>query len=76
VQLDLLSPLDAAVERVIAANADLAGEVRAGRPKAWGRLAGLGLVAYREILGRPLTETERRAAWSALWRASGMEVRG
>jgi uncharacterized protein (TIGR00290 family) len=74
VQLDLLSPLDAAVERVIAANADLAGDVRAGRPKAWGRLAALGLLAYREILGRALTDRERRAAWSALWRAAGTEV--
>jgi uncharacterized protein (TIGR00290 family) len=76
VQLDLLSPLQAAVEQVLSTNAELAGEVRAGRPKAWGRLAGLGLVAYREILGRPLTDGERRAAWSALWRAAGTEVNG
>ncbi|MBI2772958.1 MAG: diphthine--ammonia ligase [Chloroflexi bacterium] len=70
VQLDLLPPLGAAVEQVIAANADLVGDVRAGRPKAWGKLAGLGVVACREILGRPLTESERRALWSGLWRAA------
>ncbi len=70
VQLDLLSPLDAAIERVLAEQAGLAGDVRAGRPKAWGKLAALGVVAYREILGRPLSERERRALWSALWRAA------
>lgn len=70
VQLDLLSPLDAAVERVVSANAALATDVRAGRPKAWGRLAGLGTIAYREILGRPLTDHERRALWSGLWAAT------
>jgi uncharacterized protein (TIGR00290 family) len=77
VQLDLLSPLGAAIERVITTNAELAGEVRAGRAKAWGKLAALGVVAYREILGRSLTDDERRAVWSHLWRAAaGREVRG
>lgn len=75
-QIDLLSPLDAAIEQVVAANTALAHDVRAGRPKAWGKLAALGVVAYREILGRPLTERERRAVWSGLWRAAGSEVRG
>ncbi len=75
VQLDLLSPLDAAIGRVLAEQAGLAQDVRAGRPKSWGKLAALGIVAYREILGRPLSEAERRALWSGLWRAAaGGEV--
>lgn len=69
VQLDILSPLDAAIEGVLSRESALADDVRAGRPKAWGALAALGVIAYREALGRPLSEAERRAAWSALWRA-------
>jgi uncharacterized protein (TIGR00290 family) len=74
IQLDLLSPLDAAIERVLVERADLAADVRAQRPKAWGRLAALGTIAYRDILGRPPTDVERRALWSGLWRAAAEEV--
>lgn len=70
VQLDLLSPRDAAVDRVLAAHAELATDVRERKRGAWGRLAGLGVVAYRDSLGRPLTDDERRALWSDLWRAA------
>jgi len=69
-QLDLLSPLDAVIARVLAERFDLVSEVRAGRPKAWGELAALGVIAYREVLRRPLAEGERRALWSGLWRAA------
>lgn len=69
-QLDLLSPVVAAVERVLAREPVLAAEVRGRRPKAWGRLAALGVVAYREIVGRSLSEAERRELWSALWHAT------
>lgn len=75
VQLDLLSPLDAAIGRTVADQPGLVADVRAGHPKAWGRLAALGVVTYREILGRPLSDAERRSLWSALWRAvAGREV--
>lgn len=70
IQLDLLSPLDAAVERVLEERSDLATDVRRQRPKAWGRLAAHGVVAYRDILARPPTDAERRALWSSLWRAA------
>ncbi|MBM4433937.1 MAG: hypothetical protein FJ028_02290 [Chloroflexi bacterium] len=33
-------------------------------------LAGLGVVAYRGALGRPLSDEERRTLWSDLWRAA------
>lgn len=70
IQLDLLSPLDEAIERVLTERADLVADVRRRRPKAWGRLAASGVVAYRETLGRPLSDPERRSLWSALWRAA------
>jgi hypothetical protein len=47
---------------------DLALGTRTARPKAWGALAGHGVAALRERLGRPLTDAERRALWTALWR--------
>lgn len=47
---------------------DLALGTRTARPKAWGALAGHAVAALRERLGRPLTDPERRALWSALWR--------
>lgn len=47
---------------------DLALGTRTSRPKAWGALAGHGLVALRARLGRELSDAERRAFWAALWR--------
>jgi hypothetical protein len=47
---------------------DLALGTRTARPRAWGALAGHGVAALRERLGRKLTEAERRALWTALWR--------
>jgi hypothetical protein len=47
---------------------DLALGTRTAQPKAWGALAGHGVAALRARLDRPLTDAERRALWSALWR--------
>ena len=47
---------------------DLALGTRTARPKAWGALAGHGVAALRERLGRQLTDEERRALWTVLWR--------
>jgi hypothetical protein len=47
---------------------DLALGTRTARPKAWGALAGHGVTALRARLGRALTDAERRALWTALWR--------
>jgi len=47
---------------------DLALGTRTARPKAWGALAGHGVVALRARLGREVTDLERRALWTALWR--------
>jgi len=73
VQLDLLSSteiVDAVVAEVVSAHAGLAAAAARSRPKAWGRLAGIGVVAYRERLGRAPGELERRALWQALWHAA------
>ncbi|CAI8045433.1 hypothetical protein GBAR_LOCUS25131 [Geodia barretti] len=34
---------------------------------AWGYLAGQGVAATRQQLGRQLTDPERRMVWSRLW---------
>ena len=52
---------------------DLAEGTRTSRPKAWGALAGHGIAALRQRIGRALTEGERRALWDALWRAAREE---
>jgi hypothetical protein len=39
----------------------------AGRPGAWGFLAGQAVLGERARLGRRLSEPERRAVWAALW---------
>jgi hypothetical protein len=49
---------------------DLAEGARTARPKAWGALAAKGVAALRDRLGRPLTESERRTLWAALWQAT------
>ena len=66
-------PVDAAVIREVASETvrswpDLAHGTRTARPKAWGALAGHGVAALRARLGRHLTDAERRALWTALWR--------
>jgi len=52
---------------------DLAVGTRTARPKAWGALAGHGVVALRARLGREVTDAERRALWTALWREAARE---
>jgi len=52
---------------------DLALGTRTARPKAWGALAGHGVAALRARLGRQLTDAERRALWTALWREAARE---
>ena len=52
---------------------DLALGTRTARPKAWGALAGHGVVALRARLGREVTDAERRALWTALWREAARD---
>ena len=65
-------PVDEVIQDVarltVQAWPDLALGTRTARPKAWGALAGHGVAALRERLGRQLTDAERRALWTALWR--------
>ena len=62
-------PLDGAIQETIAA---YPGEVERWRRReagAWAFLAGQGVLAYRRLLGRRLSDAERRSLWSALWEA-------
>ena len=65
-------PVDEVIQDVarltVQAWPDLALGTRTARPKAWGALAGHGVAALRERLGRQLSDAERRALWTALWR--------
>lgn len=63
-----------AVESAVRERPDLVAGTRLRRPKAWGQLAGAGVIAFRRIAGRPPTEAERRAIWSGLWVAAHDEA--
>lgn len=45
-------------------------------PKAWGALAAAGVLSFRELAGRAPDDAERRAIWSALWRAAEDSAHG
>jgi hypothetical protein len=60
--------VERAVERALRERPDLVREARDSVPKAWGRLAALGVRLFRAEEGRPPTDEERRAIWHELWR--------
>ena len=62
--------IERAVSLTIEREPQLVRDAAARRPKAWGALAAKGVLAFRELAGRSPTEAERRAIWSALWRAT------
>jgi hypothetical protein len=62
--------MDDIARAVLRAWPDLAIGTRTAVPKAWGGLAAQGVIALRERLGRAPSDAERRALWSALWRAA------
>jgi hypothetical protein len=61
--------IERAVSLTLEREPALVRDTAARRPKAWGALAAKGVVAFRELAGRAPTDAERRAIWSALWRA-------
>jgi hypothetical protein len=68
--------IERAVTETIDREPELLRATRARTPKAWGALAAKGVLAFRELAGRAPTEAERRAIWSALWRATEDHGRG
>jgi hypothetical protein len=62
--------IERAVEETVTREGDLVRDTAARKPKAWGALAGRGVLAFRELTGRAPTEDERRAIWAGLWRAA------
>lgn len=64
-----VDPFVVSVSRTIAVNATLVQRWLKNEPGSWGKLAGAGVLAYRRLLGRPLTDLERRQVWAALWQA-------
>ena len=61
--------LTAVVAETLAAYPAVVDRWLASQPGAWGFLAGQGVLAARQRLGRRLTDAERRAVWAALWAA-------
>jgi hypothetical protein len=59
-----------AVDSAVRERPDLVAGTRLRRPKAWGQLAGAGVLAFRRIAGRAPSDVERRAIWSGLWAAA------
>ena len=58
---------EATARATIAAHPERVAAWLAGRPGAWGFLAGQAVLVERARLGRRLTEAERRRVWAALW---------
>jgi hypothetical protein len=60
-------PLHSAVSETIDGNPDLVQLWLRDAPGSWGALAGKGVLAYRRLLDRKLTDLERRQVWALLW---------
>ena len=59
--------LEDTIGTTLSANEGLVEDWIAEAPGAWGALAGKAVLAHRGLLGRRLTDSERRMVWSALW---------
>ena len=61
-------PIQEAIRRTIESNASIVEKWLVGQPGSWGFLAGRAVITYRQMLGRSLTDPERREVWHLLWR--------
>jgi len=61
--------LRVAIGLTIESNPTVVTDWLVDRPGCWSFLAGKAVLAYRENVGRSLTEHERRVAWRELWGA-------
>jgi len=62
--------IERAVSLTVERESALVRGTAARTPKAWGALAAAGVLSFRELAGRAPDDAERRAIWSALWRAA------
>ena len=60
-------PIEEVVRQTIESNIFMVEQWLVGQPGSWGFLAGKAVVAYRQTLGRTLTDRERREVWYLLW---------
>lgn len=61
------SQLDEILMRTLADNQGHVAGLFRNEPGSWGYLAGQGVLAYKQHLGRSLTDIERRLVWDRLW---------
>ena len=64
-------PVEEVVRRTIESNTSMVGKWVVGQPGSWGFLSGKAVIAYRQTLGRTLTDPERREVWDLLWKCLG-----
>ena len=60
-------PIEDVVRATIEGNRPKVRDWLAAKPGSWGFLAGKVVIAYRQGLGRSLTDLERRQVWHLLW---------
>ena len=66
-ELDMAA-LDRLMVEVIRENPEQVMGWMTDKPGSWGFLAGRGVLACRDHLGRSLSDLERRRVWDRLWR--------
>ena len=62
-----LEELDPVLRQVLSDHSEKTLAWMRREPGAWGYLAGQGVVATRRLIGRQLSDPERRMVWSRLW---------
>jgi hypothetical protein len=68
--------LDAILQPVLAEHAATVAAWLRDEPGSWGTLAGQAILATRRVLGRSLSDAERRIVWQAMWDKLGAIKRG
>ncbi len=62
-----LQTLDRLLSGIVATHPEKVAGWISDEPGCWGFLSGKALIGFRDQLGRPLTDQERRLVWHRLW---------
>ena len=64
---DADAALDRLLREIVAAHPDRVDGWLRNEPGQWGFLAGQAVLAVRRLIGRRLTDAERRWVWHRMW---------